>query len=93
MNYNDITNRLSEKQKQRLVEAKTQEDLDELFTPDKMSLSDDQLGAVAGGIWGCYHPSAIEGEENDYERWECPTCGQTGTPGTMCGDCGNYIPE
>ena len=54
MNFNDLTNRLSEKQKQRLVEAKTQEDLDELFTPSKLLLTDDQLGKVAGGTCSSY---------------------------------------
>jgi hypothetical protein len=32
MKFDDITNRLSEKQKQRLREAKTNEDLDSMFT-------------------------------------------------------------
>lgn len=33
MNFNDLANRLSEKQKVRLRNAKSQEELDELFTP------------------------------------------------------------
>ena len=33
MKYDDLVNRLSDKEKQRLAEAKTQEDLDRLFTP------------------------------------------------------------
>ncbi len=93
MNISDLIGRLSAEQKQRLMQAKTQEDLNQLFTPDNVSLSDDQLDDVAGGIWGCFHPSAIEEDENEYERWECPTCLRTGIPGTTCGYCGNYIPE
>ena len=60
MNFNDLTTRLSEKQKEQLKNAKTQEDLNELFTSDKILLTEDQLGEAAGGT--CY-------------RTYCPTCG------------------
>ena len=74
MNFNDLTNRLSEKQKEQLINAKTQEDLDELFTPDKLLLTEDQLGKVAGG--SCFRPS-------------CPVCGSEyiehpGLPKSLC---------
>ena len=49
MKVSDITNRLSEEQKQHLREAKTNEDLDNLLTSDKRLLTEDQLGSVAGG--------------------------------------------
>ena len=49
MKFDAITNRLSEKQKQRLREAKSNEDRGGLFTPDKLKLTDDQFDKVAGG--------------------------------------------
>ena len=86
MNFNDLTNRLSEKQKEQLINAKTQEDLDELFTPDKLLLTEDQLGKVAGG--SCFRPS-------------CPVCGSEYIEGTQdcpnhcvvvrCPRCGKYL--
>ena len=36
MKFNDLTNRLSEKQREQLRYAKSQEDLDQLFTSDKL---------------------------------------------------------
>ncbi len=50
MKFGDIKNRLSGKQ--QLKEAKTNEELDRLSTPDKLLLTDDQLGSVAGGAAG-----------------------------------------
>ena len=50
MKFGDITKRLSGKQ--QLKEAKTNEELDRLSTPDKLLLTDDQLGSVAGGVAG-----------------------------------------
>lgn len=47
MKFGDIKNRLSGKQ--QLKEAKTNEDLDKPRTPDKLLLTDDQLGSIAGG--------------------------------------------
>ena len=47
MKFGDITKRLSGKQP--LKEAKTNEDPDRLSTSDKVLLTDDQLGSVAGG--------------------------------------------
>ena len=47
MKFGDITKHLSGKQ--QLKEAKTNEDPDRLSTPDKLLLTDDQLGWVAGG--------------------------------------------
>ena len=88
MNSSDLTNRLSEKQKQRLVEAKNQEDLDQLFTPDDVSLSDDHLEGVSGG---CFRPTT-EDESNPPVYVECPTCGQYSTSGENCKWCGNFIP-
>ena len=51
MKFGDITKRLSGKQ--QLKEAKANEDLDRLSTPDKLLLTDDQLGSVAGGGKAC----------------------------------------
>ena len=82
MNSSDVTNRLSEKQKQRLVEAKNQEDLDQLFTPDDVSLSDDQLEDVSGG---CFRPKAPTKTQG---QGICSTCGSTGTAGELCCFCG-----
>ena len=74
MEFSDLTNRLSEKQKEQLRNAKSKEDLDQLFTPDKMLLTEDQLDAVAGG-GGCYKPGY------------CPFCGSyCNTP--FCLNCG-----
>ena len=50
MKFGVIKNRLSGKQ--QLKEAKTNEELDRLSTPDKLLLTDDQLGSVAGGAAG-----------------------------------------
>ena len=47
MKFGDITKRLNGKQP--LKEAKPNEDLDRLCTSDKVLLTDDQLGSVAGG--------------------------------------------
>ncbi len=47
MKFGDITKHLSGKQ--QLKEAKTNEDLDRLSTSDKLLLTDDRLGSVAGG--------------------------------------------
>jgi hypothetical protein len=47
MKFGDITKRLSGKQ--QLKEAKTNEGPDRLITSDKVLLTDDQLGSVAGG--------------------------------------------
>ena len=50
MKFGDITKHLSGKR--QLKEAKTNEELDRLSTPDKLLLTDDQLGSVAGGAAG-----------------------------------------
>ena len=50
MKFGDITKHLSGKQ--QLKEAKTNEDLDRLCALDKVLLTDDQLGGVAGGAAG-----------------------------------------
>ena len=47
MKFGDITKRLNGKQP--LKEAKPNEDPDRLCTSDKVLLTDDQLGSVAGG--------------------------------------------
>ena len=47
MKFGDITKHLIGKQ--QLKEAKTNEALDRLITSDKVLLTDDQLGWVAGG--------------------------------------------
>lgn len=67
MKYDDLVNLLSDKQKTRLREAKTNEDLDSLFTADEQQLTEDQLGAVAGGT-SCFTPDPM--------RTRCPNCGQ-----------------
>ena len=58
MKYDDLVNLLSEKQKTRLREAKTNEDLDSLFTADEQQLTEDQLGEVAGGT-SCFTPDPM----------------------------------
>ena len=50
MKFGDITKHLSGKQ--QLKEAKTNEELDKPRTSDKVLLTDDQLGSVAGGAAG-----------------------------------------
>ena len=50
MKFGDITKHLSGKQ--QFKEAKTNEDLDKPRTSDKLLLTDDQLGSVAGGAAG-----------------------------------------
>ena len=67
MKYDDLINLLSDKEKQRLAEAKTQEDLDRLFTAEMWQLSEDQLGSVAGGT-SCFTPDPM--------RTYCLNCGQ-----------------
>ena len=66
MKVSDITNRLSEEQKQHLREAKTNEDLDNLLTSDKRLLTEDQLGSVAGGT--CFLPTDWELETDSKEK-------------------------
>ena len=67
MKYDDLVNRLSEKQKQRLKEAKTQEDLDSMFTAEKLELTEDQLGSVAGGS-GCFLPTDWDGLDPGFRK-------------------------
>ena len=78
MKFGDITNRLSGKQ--RLREAKLNEDLDNLVTLDKQLLTDDQLGSVAGGGGNCYWPKL------------CPDCGKSLKFG-KCAWCGFVDPD
>ena len=59
--FGDITKRLSGKQ--QLKEAKTNEDLDKPRTSDKVLLTDDQLGSVAGGVAG------RAGKPGEMEKW------------------------
>ena len=73
MKFSDLSNRLSEKQKERLRNAKSQEELDQLFTPEKMLLTEDQLGEVAGGT--CFKPGY------------CLNCGNY-MMSTICRNCG-----
>ena len=61
MKFDDITKRLSGKQ--QLKEAKTNEDLDKPRTSDKVLLTDDQLGSVAGGVAG------RAGKPGEMEKW------------------------
>ena len=61
MKFADITKRLNGKQ--QLKEAKTNEDLDRLSTPDKLLLTADQLGSVAGGVAG------RAGKPGEMEKW------------------------
>ena len=49
MKFGDITKRLSEKQKASLREAKSNEAPGGLSASDKLELTDDQLGSIAGG--------------------------------------------
>lgn len=78
MNFKDITEHLSPEQKKRLKNAKTKEELDEVFTSEKMMLTDDQLGEVAGGAGGCFLP-----------KHTCARCGWTGYfKDSKCGVCG-----
>ena len=62
MKFGDITKRLSGKQP--LKEAKTNEDLDRLCTSDKVLLTDDQLGSVAGG-----GKAGHAGKPGEMEKW------------------------
>ena len=82
MKFSDLTNRLSEKQRERLRNAKAQEDLDELFTPDKLLLTEDQLSNVAGGNSQCWR--TISGEEESDGSITCPNCGYSAAPGETC---------
>ena len=59
MNFQDITEHLSPEQKKRLKNAKTKEELDEVFTGEKMMLTDDQLGEVAGGAGSFIRPMPV----------------------------------
>ena len=61
MKFDDITKRLSGKQ--QLKEAKTNEDLDKPRTSDKVLLTDDQLGSVAGAVAG------RAGKPGEMEKW------------------------
>ena len=61
MKFGDITKHLSGKQP--LKEAKTNEDLDKPRTSDKVLLTDDQLGSVAGGVAG------RAGKPGEMEKW------------------------
>ena len=60
--FADITKRLNGKQP--LKEAKTNEELDRLSTPDKLLLTDDQLGSVAGG-----GKAGHAGKPGEMEKW------------------------
>ena len=54
MEFKDITERLTEEQKKRLKEVKTEDDL------KKLMLEDEQLKEItggAGGIIGCFQPN------------------------------------
>ena len=62
MKFGDITKRLNGKQP--LKEAKTNEELDRLSTPDKLLLTDDQLGSVAGG-----GKAGHAGKPGEMEKW------------------------
>ena len=62
MKIGDITKRLSGKQP--LKEAKTNEDLDKPRTSDKVLLTDDQLGSVAGG-----GKAGHAGKPGEMEKW------------------------
>ena len=84
MKFGDITNRLSEKQKQRLKEVKTNEVPDNLFPSGKQLLTDDQLGSIAGGNF--------LGPERFFEPERCRECGGVLDPfyaslgnGCVCG--------
>ena len=89
MNFNDLKNRLSEKQRERLRNAKSQEDLDQIFSPYKMLLTEDQLDAVAGG---CLRPSGIYNEDQ-IEYAECPGCSNIVPANTYCPLCPNtFVP-
>jgi hypothetical protein len=62
MKFGDITKRLNGKQP--LKEAKPNEDLDRLCTSDKVLLTDDQLGSVAGG-----GKAGHAGKPGEMEKW------------------------
>ena len=50
MKFGDSINHLNGKQKKRLLEAKTNEDLDSPVSGKKVMLSDDDLAFVSGGV-------------------------------------------
>ena len=82
MKFGDIANRLSEKQKQRLREAKTNEDLDSLFTAEKLELTEDQLDSVAGGSCFLGDRCHICWEDMVFCTCpKCPICGESVKPG------------
>ena len=97
MKFSDLTNRLSEKQKERLGNAKTQKEQEELFTSNKMLLTEDQLGKVAGGsaflpecmICGCViseggyckNGHLMGAEVQDRSTLRCSSCGIEWTEG------------
>ena len=61
MKFNDIINRLSEKQQNK--DEKTNEDLDGLNSSDEQLLTDEQLTSVAGGV-DVRNAKALENEVN-----------------------------
>ena len=50
MKFGDSINHLNGKQKKRLLEAKTNENLDSPVSGKKVMLSDDDLAFVSGGV-------------------------------------------
>ena len=62
MKFGDITKRLSEKQKASLREAKSNEAPGGLSASDKLELTDDQLGSVAGGAGAETAPCCMKAE-------------------------------
>ena len=74
MNFKDITGRLSEGQKKRLMEAKTKEDL------KGIKLSDEELIGVAGG-GGCFEPvwtcEKCGFGRNLMDQHACTQCGES----------------
>ena len=85
MELKDITERLSEEQKKRLAEVKTEDDL------KKLLIEDEELNKIAGGWYykqgpGCFSPRTYF---RSYGDNNCPKCG---APLTVmdyrCSNCG-----
>ena len=87
MNFDDITKRLSSKQKQSLRNAKTQEELNELIPPEKVMLTDEEISSVTGGQGSaCFRRLETTGNV-------CATCGMPLNPNeSVCSYCGNPAP-